>query len=53
MSEYSRSTDINNAIKLRANLSESDKMLIDAMANTMLALFKNMQMVQTGKTKSA
>ena len=44
--EYSRSTDISNASKIYDNLSDSNKLLIAAMMNTMLALLQNMQYLQ-------
>ena len=44
--EYSRSTDIDNASKLYDNLSDSNKLLIAAMMNTMLVLLQNMQYLQ-------
>lgn len=44
--EYSRSTDTSNASKIYDNLSDSNKLLIAAMMNTMLALLQNMQYLQ-------
>ena len=40
--EYSRSTNISNASKIYDNLSDSNKLLIAAMMNTMLVLLQNM-----------
>lgn len=44
--EYSRSTDTSNASKIYDNLSDSNKLLIAAMMNTMLVLLQNMQYLQ-------
>lgn len=44
--EYSRSTNISNASKIYDNLSDSNKLLIAAMMNTMLVLLQNMQYLQ-------
>ena len=44
--EHSRSTDIRNASKIYDNLSDSNKLLIAAMMNTMLVLLQNMQYLQ-------
>lgn len=46
--KLSNSTEICNARMLHDNLSESDKMLINAMANTMFALLQSVQCLQGG-----
>ena len=46
--KLSNSTEICNARMLHDNLSESDKMLINAMANTMFALLQSVQHLQGG-----
>ena len=44
--KLSRSTDIQNSVALYENLSVSDKLLIEAVLNTMVTLFRNIQNVQ-------
>lgn len=46
--KLSVSTDVSNARTLHDNLSESDKMLINAMASTMFVLMQNIQRLQSG-----
>ncbi len=44
--KLSKETTVSNANALYGSLSESDKMLISAMANTMFALFQSVRHVQ-------
>lgn len=44
--ELSRSTDVQNAKKLWDSMTQSDKVLMGAVINTVIALFQNIQAVQ-------
>lgn len=44
--KFSTSTELANAQMLHDNLSESDKLLINAMANTLFVLLQNVRQVR-------
>ena len=50
--EYSRSTDISNAREIYNNLSESNRLIMEAAFNMLVAFFQNVQQLQNYSDKN-